>query len=240
MSAPKGGRARTTRRPPGFFAPAEAPTRSSPARTTSGRSSHRSPALPMAPSSNDCATPFGAPARGVQTVSIAPPRNGSMRSSPALAAKRSSGRARNYRRGLFLMASGLERPMAADPAPLPPSALRRRLVFRALSFALLLIAWEAASRVTGARSLPSVATVATALGDEFEHHELAHHLSVTLARVFAAFVIAMGLGTALGLAMGHWRSFDLVFDGWVILLLNMPALVCALLAYVWFGRPRAV
>jgi NitT/TauT family transport system permease protein len=137
------------------------------------------------------------------------------------------------------MASGLDRPMAVDSALPPSGALRRRLAFRAVSFALMLIAWEAASRFTGARTLPSVETVAGAIVDEFTHHALAHHLSVTLARVFAAFAIAMGLGAALGLAMGRWRTLDLVFDGWVILLLNLPALVVAILAYVWFGLTEA-
>jgi NitT/TauT family transport system permease protein len=47
------------------------------------------------------------------------------------------------------------------------------------------------------------------------------------------------LGAALGLAMGSWRMLDLVFDGWVVLLLNLPALVIAVLAYVWFGLTEA-
>jgi NitT/TauT family transport system permease protein len=51
--------------------------------------------------------------------------------------------------------------------------------------------------------------------------------------------MAMAAGTALGLAMGRWRSLDLILDGWVILLLNLPALVIAVLAYVWFGLTEA-
>src|SRR5262249_52483977 len=60
-------------------------------------------------------------------------------------------------------------------------------------------------------------------------------LGITLARVVAAFALAMAIGAAIGIAMGRWRSFDLVFDGWIVLLLNLPALVIAILAYVWFG-----
>jgi NitT/TauT family transport system permease protein len=62
---------------------------------------------------------------------------------------------------------------------------------------------------------------------------------VTLARVAAAFFGAIVLGAALGLAMGCWRTLDLLFDGWVVLLLNLPALVIAVLAYVWFGLTEA-
>jgi NitT/TauT family transport system permease protein len=115
----------------------------------------------------------------------------------------------------------------------------RRTAYRALSVVLLLIAWEAASALVGGRGLPSVESVAAALLDEFRHGELLHHLLVTLARVAASFVIALGLGTALGLAMGRWRAFDLLLDGWVVLLLNLPALVVAVLAYVWFGLTEA-
>jgi NitT/TauT family transport system permease protein len=75
--------------------------------------------------------------------------------------------------------------------------------------------------------------------DEVARGDLGFHLGVTLARVAAAFAIAMALGAALGLAMGRWRALDLVFDGWVVLLLNLPALVVIVLAYVWFGLTEA-
>jgi NitT/TauT family transport system permease protein len=87
--------------------------------------------------------------------------------------------------------------------------------------------------------LPPVETVAAALVDEIRHGQLLYHLGVTLARVLVAFVTAMGLGAALGLAMGRWRVFDLMFDGWLVLLLNLPALVIAILLYIWFGLTEA-
>jgi NitT/TauT family transport system permease protein len=87
--------------------------------------------------------------------------------------------------------------------------------------------------------LPPVDTVATALVAAVESGDLLRHLGITLARSAAAFAMAMAAGTALGLAMGRWRSFDLVCDGWVVLLLNLPALVIAVLAYVWFGLTEA-
>ena len=118
-------------------------------------------------------------------------------------------------------------------------ARRRGIVLRIVSIALLVIAWEVASRLTGARALPTIEAIVAALVDEFRHDHLLHHLAATLGRVAAAFVIAMGLGTALGLAMARWRLFDLVLDGWVVLLLNLPALVVAILAYVWFGLTEA-
>ena len=87
--------------------------------------------------------------------------------------------------------------------------------------------------------LPSVETVATSMIAAAGSGDLLWHLGITLARSAAAFTIAMAAGTALGLTMGRWRSFDLVLDGWVVLLLNLPALVIAVLAYVWLGLTEA-
>ena len=35
--------------------------------------------------------------------------------------------------------------------------------------------------------------------------------------------------------MGRWRSLDAFFDAWLVLGLNIPALVTIILCYVWFG-----
>lgn len=119
------------------------------------------------------------------------------------------------------------------------SAATSGIALRAISFVLLLVVWEIAARTAGSRLLPSVELVASALVAAVRSGDLPHHLAITLARVAAAFVMAMAAGTALGLAMGRWRSLDLIFDGWVVLLLNLPALVIAVLAYVWFGLTEA-
>ena len=57
------------------------------------------------------------------------------------------------------------------------------------------------------------------------------HLAVTLARVAAAFTVAMAIGVALG---GHALT-DRLFHAWLVLFLNLPALVTVILCYVWFG-----
>jgi NitT/TauT family transport system permease protein len=45
----------------------------------------------------------------------------------------------------------------------------------------------------------------------------------------------MILGSILGILLGRFRNLDRFFDGWVILGLNLPALVVGILCYVWFG-----
>src|SRR5262244_4324120 len=45
----------------------------------------------------------------------------------------------------------------------------------------------------------------------------------------------MAIGSALGLLMGRFRIADTLGDPWLVALLNLPALVIIVLAYVWAG-----
>jgi len=49
----------------------------------------------------------------------------------------------------------------------------------------------------------------------------------------------MIIGSAIGLALGVSRTADRLFSGWLIVLLNLPALVVIVLCYVWFGLTEA-
>jgi len=109
------------------------------------------------------------------------------------------------------------------------------VVLRLVSLALFLLAWLIGSQVTGARLLPAPQTVGLALIAEARSGALAFNLAVTLARVAASFLIAMALGTALGLLMGRHRNVDRLGDPWLVVLLNLPALVIIVLAYIWAG-----
>jgi NitT/TauT family transport system permease protein len=106
---------------------------------------------------------------------------------------------------------------------------------RLVSIALLLAVWLAGSRMIGPRLLPEPFTVLAVIAKEWSSGALAFNLGVTLARVAVSFAIAMALGTALGLAMGRLALFDQLADPWLIVLLNLPALVIIVLAYVWVG-----
>jgi NitT/TauT family transport system permease protein len=109
------------------------------------------------------------------------------------------------------------------------------LGWRLLSLGLLIAAWYAGSLFAGERLLPAPQVVALAMLDEARSGALALNLGVTLARVAAAFIIAMALGSALGLIMGRSRVSDRLGDPWLIVLLNLPALVIIVLAYIWAG-----
>ena len=65
--------------------------------------------------------------------------------------------------------------------------------------------------------------------------QLPYHLGVTLLRLLVSFSIAMLLGCAIGIALGRNKKMDAFFDNWLVISLNVPALVTIILCYVWFG-----
>ena len=113
------------------------------------------------------------------------------------------------------------------------------LAERAASLLVVLAAWEMAAWLAHSRLFPGAGAVLTTLVDEAVRGDLLHHLGATLARVTLAFTLAMALGTAIGLAMGRSRAADTLLDSGVVLLLNLPALVIAVLLYVWLGLTEA-
>src|SRR3954451_21546210 len=112
-------------------------------------------------------------------------------------------------------------------------------VLRLLSFALLLAIWWIAALFVGAAKLPSPPAVLDVVIAEASSGALFLHLGATLARVILAFVLAMSLGSAIGYLMGRVRLADKRGDPWLILLLNLPALVVIVLAYIWAGLTEA-
>jgi NitT/TauT family transport system permease protein len=91
------------------------------------------------------------------------------------------------------------------------------------------------STLAGERTLPAPDTVLLAILAEARSGELFLHLGVTLVRVLLAFLLAMTAGIAIGFLMGRNALADRLGDPWLIVLLNLPALVVIVLAYVWGG-----
>jgi NitT/TauT family transport system permease protein len=114
-------------------------------------------------------------------------------------------------------------------------AARHPFLVRALSVAALLLVWEIVALILASRALPTPQRTFAAFLDGIASGELIYNVAITLGRVVAAFIVAMLVGSALGVAMGRWRSLDAWLDFWVLLLLNLPALVTIILCYVWFG-----
>jgi len=114
-------------------------------------------------------------------------------------------------------------------------AKRSQLIGPAVSLIALLAIWAMASLVTQSDALPSPWIVAVRTATEVRTGALPWHLGITLARAVAAFLIAMSVGTAIGVALGGNQRADQLFGPWVTVALNMPALVTIILCYVWFG-----
>ena len=113
------------------------------------------------------------------------------------------------------------------------------LAGRVVSLLSLLVAWQAAAWLVHSRLFPGAGTVLGTLAEEAIHGDLLHQLGATLARVTIAFALAMTIGTVIGIAMARSRTIDTLLDSGVVLLLNLPALVIAVLLYVWFGLTEA-
>jgi NitT/TauT family transport system permease protein len=137
----------------------------------------------------------------------------------------------------------LPRPAAAAEQPAAAPGLIQRLrpaLLPAASILALLLFWQLAAWLgDNPRRLPSPAAVLAALAALTASGELPYHLGVTLLRVAASFVIAMALGTVIGVAMGRAPLFDRMAHPWLVFFLNVPALVTIVLAYIWIGLVEA-
>jgi NitT/TauT family transport system permease protein len=109
------------------------------------------------------------------------------------------------------------------------------VALRFLSLALMLAAWYVGAQLAGPRMLPDPQAVALLVVSEAQSGALAFNLGITLLRVAVAFTLAMALGSVFGLLMGRFRAADWFGDPWLVVLLNLPALVIIVLAYVWGG-----
>jgi NitT/TauT family transport system permease protein len=109
------------------------------------------------------------------------------------------------------------------------------VALRLLSLVLMLIAWSIGAQLAGPRMLPDPQSVALLVVSEAQSGALAFNLGITLLRVAVSFTLAMALGSVMGLLMGRFRAADSIGDPWLVVLLNLPALVIIVLAYVWAG-----
>jgi NitT/TauT family transport system permease protein len=108
-------------------------------------------------------------------------------------------------------------------------------MLRLASLAVFFATWLIGSALAGEQMLPGPIAVAQVVLGEARSGALFVNLGATLARVLLAFALAMALGTALGILMGRAPTADRLGDPWLLILLNLPALVVVVLAYIWGG-----
>lgn len=107
------------------------------------------------------------------------------------------------------------------------------------SLAALWLLWSFASGIWPSRAFPPPIEVWRVLLKEAAGGDLAFHLTMTLWRVAAAYAVAMTVGSVIGVLLGMHRRADAFFNPWLVLFLNLPALVVIVLAYIWFGLTEA-
>ncbi|MGG7564954.1 ABC transporter permease [Rhodovulum sp. DZ06] len=129
-------------------------------------------------------------------------------------------------------------PVAAGPGCPVLAALkpRRAHLVPVLSLAAMILCWAAAAALSAdPEVLPGPAAVAALAREEAASGALFTHLSATLLRVAAAFALALSVGLAIGMAMGRRPRLDAAADPWLVVALNLPALVVIVLCYIWIG-----
>jgi len=113
--------------------------------------------------------------------------------------------------------------------------MSKTIMISLLSITALLSLWTLAALVTHSPLLPSPIKVVSVVIREIESGQLPYHLGVTLRRLMIGFSLSMILGTLVGVSLGCNEALNRFFDSWLILFLNIPALVTIILCYVWFG-----
>ena len=106
---------------------------------------------------------------------------------------------------------------------------------RTYSLTALIAIWAIAAALLQSRLLPGPLTIGADVLADIRSGELPFQMACTLGRVAASFAIAMVLGTIAGYAMGRSKAVDRYGDPWLVVLLNMPALVIIIFAYIWIG-----
>ncbi|MFA5920484.1 MAG: ABC transporter permease [Methylococcaceae bacterium] len=105
----------------------------------------------------------------------------------------------------------------------------------ALSLLAFLAVWQGLAVYLSSNTLPTPEAVARVFWQACVTGQLPFHLGVTLLRLLVSFTIAMLLGCAIGIVLGRNKKLDAFFDNWLVIFLNIPALVTIILCYVWFG-----
>lgn len=113
--------------------------------------------------------------------------------------------------------------------------IERTAPLELISLVLLLGAWQVLAMLFPGRLFPTPVTVAVELWHHLTDGKLLADLGKTLSRAVLAFGIAMLLGTAIGISFGRSRFLDRLFSSWVVIGLNLPAIVIAIVLYIWLG-----
>jgi len=115
---------------------------------------------------------------------------------------------------------------ASEQATLPVWLDPRALARRWAAIVIFLVLWEVAPRtgLIGSSYVAPFSAVALRLATGLLSGELVHHLLASLSRSVSGFLLALGIGLPLGLALGWFNEFERLADPLIQLIRQIPAL----------------
>ena len=111
----------------------------------------------------------------------------------------------------------------------------RQLILPSLSALTLVLIWAGFAAYLKNSYLPSPLHIIAIFYTELASGALLTHVSATFMRVVGAFILAMTIGSTIGLFLGRNGKANRFFDPWLILALNIPALVTIVFCYLFIG-----
>ena len=109
-----------------------------------------------------------------------------------------------------------------------------RAVRFALSVVVFVAVWGLVAALAQSSDLPTPWAVAVFIVHDIGQGDMLYQIGMTLWRATASFVIAMVIGGGLGFLFGRSDRADQAFMPWVLILMNTPVLVIAVLCFIWF------
>lgn len=110
-----------------------------------------------------------------------------------------------------------------------------RWPLEAIGALALLVFWQALALIGQSRVLPGPLAVGERLLALATTGPLLADLAATLVRAGFGFVLAMGFGSVAGYLLGRHPNLDRLLQPLLVTGLNLPAIVIAILIYIWLG-----
>lgn len=111
-----------------------------------------------------------------------------------------------------------------------------RIVYRLITFGMLLLVWYFAARYYNNQLLlPTPWATLKAFIGAVPDVEILKNLLLTLRRVMTGLGIALGIGLTLGFAMGYSKTINELVDPLIGPLRQVPIMAWVPLTIVWFG-----
>ena len=104
----------------------------------------------------------------------------------------------------------------------------------AVSIGLFVVLWGVVAAFAQSSNLPTPWSVVSFIIEDIRHGDMLYEIGMTLWRATASFIIAMVVGGGLGFLFGRSERADQAFMPWVLVLMNTPVLVIAVLCFIWF------